>query len=141
MMRPCLSWLLTALVLLSQVGLPLHAHYCQGTLESISVLFSAGCNEHEEKQDTRSCCQPAATGCCHTLPADCCDDETMVLLQDLDSTAPHLEKWEITLGSADLTISYFASAEIVSSSTDYQSNSNDSGPPIYIRYHTLIYYA
>ncbi len=71
MARPFLSYALTGLILLSQVGLPVHAHYCQGMLESISVLFSPGCNEHAEKTTSSACCRKEAKGSCDNTPKDC----------------------------------------------------------------------
>mgnify|MGYP007001746718 CR=1 FL=1 len=82
MTRLVLSYALTAIILLSQVGLPLHRHYCKGVLESVSVFFSQGCNDHDEVVDQKACCKKEESKSCNKDASDCCDDKVSILIQD-----------------------------------------------------------
>jgi|WetSurMetagenome_2_1015567.scaffolds.fasta_scaffold359469_1 hypothetical protein len=142
MLRPIFSYVLTSLILLSQVGLPMHFHYCKGALESVSVLFKQECNDDQVAMAKMpSCCQKFLKKHCEQNK-DCCHDQVKVISQDLTSVLPGLVHWtpiisELnnpliqTPGIVSLTISPFS----------LHSNGTDSGPPIYIRFHSLIYYA
>lgn len=141
MMRPVLAYMLTFTILLTQGGLPLHAHYCKGMLESISVFFTAECDEHEEIADLPVCCKKITSESCSVKTSDCCDDEVKVLLQDFDSLLPHFEKWDQAPAFAKTdgfilhnTYDCYSLLE-----TDLAINANS--PPTYILFHSLIYYA
>ena len=141
MIRPILSYALTSLILLAQGGLPLQLHYCKGALESISVFFNPGCDEHEEVAELASCCKKEDATSCTQKQNDCCDNETKVLLQDFDSLMPHFEKWNTTAILCN-TSQLRASVELYAQTkTSFVTNANDTGPPIYILHRSLIFYA
>lgn len=136
-----MSYALTGLILLTQMGMPLHMHYCKGMLESVSVFFNPGCDDHEEIADLPACCQKAAASNCSQNGGQCCDDEVKVLLQDFDSTAPHFDSWDISMEFAK---SFFFPISQISETKSHRPDSDhsaDSGPPIYILFGSLIYYA
>lgn len=140
MIRPILSYALTAIILLSQTGLPLHMHYCKGMLESVSVFITAACEEHQEVADLPACCQKSMATHCQK-DESCCDDEVAVLLQDFDSLIPHFDKWDLAALNENSVVFTFLSS-IEDHSREYATHqSADSGPPIYILFHSLIYYA
>ena len=140
MIRPLLSYALTAIILLSQTGLPLHMHYCKGMLESVSVFITAGCDDHREVADMPACCQKSMVAHCEK-DESCCDDEVAVLLQDFDSLIPHFDKWDLA-SMNEYSIVFPFQTSIEDHSKESGSNqSADSGPPIYILFHSLIYYA
>jgi hypothetical protein len=114
-------------------------HYCKGGLESISVFFSQGCEDHEETEFLPSCCQKEKA--CTSDNGSCCSDETKVLLQDFDSVPPHFDKWAGISDVTLLTMDPLALDQIELTFMAVQSGSSDSGPPIYILFHSLIYYA
>ena len=139
-MRPFIAYSLTAMILLSQTGLPLHMHYCKGMLESVSVFVSSECDNHEEISDLPACCQKLAAATCEKDDY-CCDDEIAVLLQDLDSLMPHFTKWDVQ-GAISDPVQFSLSPDIENHSPEFVSNeSSNSGPPIYILFHSLIFYA
>lgn len=135
-----MSYVLTSLVLLSQLGLPLHIHYCKGMLESVSVYFSAACNDHEEITNLPACCATYSVTNCHKDDS-CCDDEFKLLLQEFDSLLPQFDKWDNNVASINDSIyqSIYSSGASIAQITS--GHNNDSGPPIYIRYNSLIFYA
>lgn len=141
MIRPILSYALTSLILLSQTGLPLHWHYCKGMLESVSILLNAGCDDHEAPADLPSCCKESLKGTCTPQNNDCCDDETMILLQDFNSTLPHFDKWDETpaLAIGGNAHRIFTTLEVLPEFIEGQNS--DSGPPIYILFSSLIFYS
>lgn len=140
MIRPFLSYALTAIILLSQTGLPLHMHYCKGILESVSVFISAACGDHKEVSDLPACCQKTMATHCQK-DENCCDDEVAVLLQDFDSLIPHFDQWGQAVPN-EYSVDFPIMASIEDHSPKYATHlSADSGPPIYILFHSLIYYA
>ncbi len=141
MVRPVLTYVLTAVILLSQIGLPLHMHYCKGMLESVSVFFSLGCDNHMETADLPSCCKKEESSKCAKTEGDCCDDKVNFVIQDITTLIPHFEKWNwISPVYLPLAISESASIECVST-TSIPGINTDSGPPIYILHQALIFYA
>ena len=142
MLRPLFSYVLTSLVLLAQVGLPMHYHYCKGALESVSILFSKACEEDEAIASMPKCCKKVYQNHCNKEDNGCCHDQVKLLSQDITSIAPGFIHWmPVILESNNLEIK---TAGIVSSTITHfslKSVGSDSGPPIYIRYHSLIYYA
>lgn len=142
MFRPVISYVLTSLILVSQVGVPLHMHYCKGILESVSVLIAAKCNDHDVPANLPACCKKAfASHCTKKEGKKCCDDEVKVLKQDFTSITPSLIKW------IDLTFDFDVNPR--NESKQVQStvpqiivgNTSNSGPPIYILHQALIFYA
>lgn len=141
MARLMISYAFTAIILLSQVGLPLHMHYCKGVLESVSVFFSQGCNDHAEVVDPKACCKKEPSKSCDRGASDCCDDKVSILIQDNISLIPHFDKWDLITPVAT-TISLPA----IKLTTQVSPISilgihTDSGPPIYILHQALIFYA
>ncbi|MEP6796073.1 MAG: hypothetical protein ABJB16_17215 [Saprospiraceae bacterium] len=142
MLRPVISYALTSLILLSQVGLPLHMHYCKGMLESVSVLFSAKCDDHNVPVNVPVCCQKkVAKHCDKKESKKCCDDQVLVLKQNITSTTPSFIKWiDISVFTHTKTVQLPAQ-ENNFLSLIVEGNTCDSGPPIYILHQSLIFYA
>ena len=141
MARLFLSYVLTAIILLSQVGLPLHMHYCKGVLESVSVFFSQGCSDHDEVVDPKSCCKKEEAKSCKSDASDCCDDKVNILIQENTSLIPHFDKWDlITPVASTISIPVIKISEPLSP-IYIPGIHTDSGPPIYILHQALIFYA
>jgi len=141
MLRVATSYILTSIVLLSQVGLPVHLHYCKGMLESVSVFISQGCDDHQEVTDLPACCKKTETRHCSADDDGCCDDKISILIQELDSLIPHFAKWDaITFAPQTLSFSQPIKVELVSFPS-VTGISTDTGPPIYILHQSLIFYA
>lgn len=141
MVRPVVAYALTAVVLLVQTGLPLHLHYCKGVLESISVFVTSGCDDHVEMASLSDCCKKALEGTCTREGGDCCDDETKLLLQDINSLLPHFYKWVIAVDGFNMTspteeIAFAQNNSRISTIGEREEN----GPPLYILLNSLIYY-
>lgn len=142
MIRIVMSYALASLILLSQVGVPLHMHYCKGMLESVSVLFKMDCDDHVEVADLPSCCQKIATSSCNENRDNCCDDQVKVLTQEITSLMPQFVKWVDVvhvIPSPSLPLTKLADEVVFSPSL--QVIESDSGPPIYILHQALIFYA
>jgi hypothetical protein len=143
MFRPVMSYALTFLILLSQVGLPLHFHYCKGMLESVSLIFKQACDDHQEKiADLPSCCKKLSTKHCTEADDKCCHDQVKVLTQDITSIAPQLLQWESI--AVDFVSPLAPSATVavkVNLPSAPVATGSDSGPPIYILHRALIFYA
>ncbi len=141
MLRSFLSYTLTSIILFSQVGLPLHMHYCKGMLESVSVFFAAKCDDHIIPADLPQCCKKALANNCPKEGNKCCDDEVKVLKQDFTSLTPSLIKWVDTSVYFGLfPLQDIIPVEIVQPIL-IVGNHSDSGPPIYILQQALIFYA
>ena len=142
MIRPFISYVLTALILVSQIGLPIHMHYCKGFLESVSVFVAAKCGDHQEPANLPSCCKKAsANHCTKTEDKKCCDDEVLVLKQEITSITPTFIKWiDTVLDNVHPVMPEISPVAILLPGT-IERQSSDSGPPIFILYHSLIFYA
>jgi hypothetical protein len=137
-----MSYALASLILLSQVGVPLHMHYCKGILESVSVLFKMECDDHVEVADLPACCQKIAASSCNEKNHNCCDDQVKVLTQEITSLMPHFVKWvdvvSVFTSPSIPEIKNVAEVVPIIASSVIES---DSGPPIYILHQALIFYA
>jgi len=117
-------------------------HYCKGMLESVSILFAAKCDDHNTLENLPSCCKKSQVQhCVKKEGKKCCDDEVIVLKQNITSTTPSFVKWidaplYISIPSSDLS-----APQYISIPTCIENNSCDSGPPIYILHQSLIFYA
>ena len=141
MLRVVTSYILTSIVLLSQAGLPLHLHYCKGMLESVSVFFNQGCDDHKDVTNLPACCQKTQASHCSAGDDGCCNDQISILIQDFDSLIPHFAKWDVVAPQPQIpSFSLINQSEIVSCPC-LAGISTDTGPPIYIRYQSLIFYA
>jgi hypothetical protein len=140
MVRQVMSYALTAIMLLSQTGLPLHMHYCKGMLESVSVVFSRGCDDHDEVATLDACCKKEETTSCDKNNGDCCDDKVSILIQEITSLIPHFDKWDFLIPEAKSTFSPATESAKEVSIICLPGIHTDSGPPIYIRYQSLIFY-
>ena len=137
-----MSYALASLILLSQVGVPLHMHYCKGILESVSVFVKSVCDDHKEAVALPACCKKMVADHCPKEKDKCCDDQVKVLTQEITSLMPHFLKW------VDI-VSLFTSPSISQDKVEgdlfsFQTSSlieSDSGPPIYILHQALIFYA
>ncbi|MGB4846787.1 MAG: hypothetical protein WBP41_02665 [Saprospiraceae bacterium] len=142
MIRPIISYVLTSLILLSQVGLPLHMHYCKGMLESVSVLFAAKCDDHNVPVNIPSCCQKKVVKHCDKKESKkCCHDQVMVLKQNITSTAPSFIKWIDVPVYTNTNAIQLPVQENIFRPVIIEGNTCDSGPPIYILHQSLIFYA
>jgi hypothetical protein len=141
MIRVATSYVLTSIILLSQIGLPVHLHYCKGMLESVSVFFSQGCDDHHEVAELSSCCKKTEAPKCDEKNGDCCDDKVSILIQDIHSLIPQFVKWAFVVPfHTTITIPDQVASEIVSTPV-IPGVHTDSGPPIYILHQSLIFYA
>ncbi|MEO6130485.1 MAG: hypothetical protein ABIQ02_01465 [Saprospiraceae bacterium] len=142
MIRPILSYALTSLILISQVGVPLHMHYCKGGLESISLFVSTACEHQDILIKLPPCCKSElAKHCDKKSEKKCCDDEVVVLKQNITSIAPSFVKWmDPTVNKAFTSIEQFVQ-NISSLPFMVAGNVSDSDPPIYILHQALIFYA
>ncbi len=144
MARVFSTYVFTAVMLLSQLGLPLQLHYCKGMLESVSVFFSSGCEHHAEPPVTiskKSCCQAEAPTGCEATDNGCCDDELKFISQDITLVLSQIVKWT--------DVQQIWPTTVLPEISDDQSGEDhhlflhagtDSGPPIYILQHALIFY-
>jgi hypothetical protein len=141
MIRMATSYILTSIVLLSQIGLPVHFHYCKGILESVSVFISQGCDDHEEIADLPACCKKLETSHCTPGAGDCCDDKVSILIQEVESLIPHFAKWDVIVPAPQsFSFTQLERTKIVSCPS-ISGISTDTGPPIYILHQSLIFYA
>jgi hypothetical protein len=142
MIRPVISYALTSLILLSQVGMPLHMHYCKGKLESISILLPAKCDDKDIPVNLPACCKKAmAHHCSKKQTKKCCDDEVMILKQNITSIAPSFVKWvDAQVAIEAPSILLIAPVQVTIPDLN-EGNTSDSGPPIYILHRSLIFYA
>lgn len=137
-----MSYALASLILLSQVGVPLHMHYCKGMLESVSVLFKMDCDDHAEVSDLPACCQKIAASSCNDKKDNCCDDQVKVLTQEITSLMPQFVKWvDINVVISSPTLPFTKIADEVVFTSVHPLIESDSGPPIYILHQALIFYA
>ena len=142
MLRPVFSYVLTSLVLVAQVGLPMHYHYCKGALESVSILFSKACEDDKALATMPECCKKLYQKHCSKENNGCCHDQVKVVNQDLTSLVPGFIQWmPVILENNNLEIKTPGIDSSTFSLFSSNSDGSDSGPPIYIRYHSLIYYA
>ncbi len=142
MLRPVISYAFTSLILLSQIGLPLHMHYCKGILESVSFFFAAECDDHNIPVDLPACCKKAmANHCSKNGSKKCCDDEVMVVKQEITSLAPSFVKWIDISDQAEMPSLQKLIPVITSLPYLISGNTSDSGPPIYILHCALVFYA
>lgn len=137
-----MSYALASLILLSQVGVPLHMHYCKGMLESVSVLFKMDCDDHAEVADLPACCQKIAATSCNEKKDNCCDDQVKVLTQQLTSLMPQFVKWvDVVSVFSCPSLPQIKIANEVGFASVLPTIESDSGPPIYILHQALIFYA
>lgn len=138
-----MSYALTFLILLSQVGLPLHFHYCKGMLESVSLFFKQACDDHQEQiADLPACCQKIEAKHCTEEDNNCCDDQVKVLTQDITSIAPQVLQWE-SIAFVFTPLAGQTAKVPVKADSHFApvTPESDSGPPIYILHQALIFYA
>ena len=137
MFRPFVSYALIAFTLISQVGVPLHLHYCKGMLESVSMFLEQGCSDLFCGDVSRDADVHAA---CSDKKDKCCDDEVKLLSQHVDSPVPQYGNWTelqpyLLNGYTDILSDI---REVPDPSYRLRIN---TGPPIYILIHSLIFYA
>lgn|SRR5690606_19679568 len=141
MVRKSAAWILTSFVLLAQVGLPLHFHYCKGILEGVAVFFNPGCDEHEMIADLPACCAADLGTDCSRDGGDCCDDRVEVFTQDITSLKPSFEKWNDLAVIAPKTATVVLLASVRNEGPVLVNIPQSNAPPAYILYHSLVYYA
>lgn len=128
-------------MLLSQTGLPVHMHYCKGMLESVSVLFSQGCDDHQEATSLPSCCKRETSNTCDKAKSDCCDDKVNYLVQDITFLMPHFDKLDFLVPSSSLSPLPIIDPEEKVATVTIPGIQTNSGPPRYILHQALIFYA
>lgn len=110
-------------------------------LESVSVFFSVGCDDHEDDFAATSCCAPTEKDSCAKEDTGCCEDEAAILLQDFDSLVHHVDNWDIDNPTQNEVIFPSFENSVSSLNADIHRAATDSGPPIYILFSSLIFYA
>lgn len=144
MTRVFSTYIFTAVMLLSQLGVPLQLHYCKGMLESVSVFFSSGCAHHEEpptKISKKSCCEADAPSGCEATDNGCCDDELKFISQDLTLVPSQTVKWADAPQMWQTSLlPDFSEDQAGVDHHLFLHAGTDSGPPIYILQHALIFY-
>lgn len=142
MLRHVFSYMLTSLILLSQVGLPMHYHYCKGSLESVSILFKDNCDDEVTMANMPDCCKKLYQQHCKKEDNGCCHDKVKVISQDLTSTVPAFHVLTpVDFENNEPVVKSSVTENNSVSPFSFQNTISDSGPPIYIRFHSLIYYA
>ena len=135
-----LSYTLSGLILLTQVGIPLNMHYCKGMLESVSVFFAPKCDDHGSPAASDSCCKKEATDCTKA-ENPCCSDEVTVISQQASYLHPSVAKCsEMIAPTVTIAIPVAEPFESLASPHTIVQCS-DTGPPLYILHHSLIIYA
>lgn len=141
-MRPLVSSVIASLILLGQVGLPLHLHYCKGMLESVSVFVRSACNDHEEVVSVKACCKSSTPdNTCDKEGDGCCDDETTIVTQEITSLPPKIFSDALPALPASLPVWSGFTAASTSASPLPARMCTTHGPPIYILHQALIFYA
>lgn len=144
MARIIVAHTFTLVMLLSQLGLPLHMHYCKGMLESVSVFFSLGCDDHKDLQQeikVRDCCKQDIASDCSSQKNNCCDDEIKLLTQEITSVSPNILKWVDVQSYITTHLIPPPTVEVLSGfSNPFLHQGTDSSPPIYLMHHALIFY-
>ena len=140
--RPVLSYVLSGLILLTQVGIPLHRHYCKGALESVSVFYAQKCDDHGTAPVADACCKKeGTTTSCSAETNSCCSDEVTVVSQQASYLTPSTNKW--VADTPSFIILHFPTVAIAQNRVAHVDAvfAPDTGPPLYIRHHSLIIYA
>ena len=79
---------LIALQLASQVGIPIHKHFCEmdGVFASVFVKVDHECEDSAPKNELPPCCQAKQDQNCEaqTNKDDCCSDELEVVKTNID---------------------------------------------------------
>ena len=143
MIRIFSTYVFTSVMLLSQVGLPLQLHYCKGMLESVSVFFSSGCEHHAEPPtiSKKSCCEADAPSGCEATDNGCCDDELKFISQDFNLVPSQTVKWADAPQIRQTSLlPEFSEHQACADHNLILHAGTDSGPPIYILQHALIFY-
>ncbi len=141
-MRPLLSSVIASLILLGQVGLPLHLHYCKGMLESVSVFVRSACDDHEEVVSVKACCKSSTPdNTCDKEDNGCCDDETTIVTQEITSLPPKIFSDAVPALPADLPARSNLMAASAAACFLPARMCAAHGPPIYILHQALIFYA
>jgi hypothetical protein len=140
MIRPALSYAMVSLILLSQVGVPMHLHYCRGMLESVSVFISGKCDDRP-KPAAQACCKAESLPACGKVDSKCCDDKVAVLLTEISSVSPGIPKWVDISASASLTVYLPDNTDSPISPLTCEPIVSDTGPPLYLLHTALIFYA
>jgi hypothetical protein len=142
MVKVLISYALASLILLSQVGVPLHMHYCKGLLESVSVIFKMECDDHAEIANLPACCQKIAASSCKEKEDSCCDDQVKILTQEITSLMPQFVKWvDVASVFSSPSLPQIKTANEVGFTSVLPMIESDSGPPLYLLHRALIFYA
>ena len=92
---------LIALQLASQVGIPIHKHFCEmdGVFASVFVKVDHECEDSAPKNELPPCCQAKQDINCETQTNkdDCCSDELEVVKTSLDQSRQDGFNWNLSL--------------------------------------------
>ncbi len=132
--------MLAMLILVAQVGIPMHLHYCKGILESVSVFVTNTCGDHAEAAPVDACCKNIQRDSCHQEDSDCCHDQVRVLQQDIKSLIPYGGKW-MDMAVTDMAKCFPDLVRVIGNAPVFTSVQEiDSSPPRYILVLSLVYY-
>lgn len=135
-----MSYMLAMLILIAQVGIPMHLHYCKGILESVSVFVTNTCGDHARAAPVATCCKDIQKDTCHQEDSDCCHDQYHVLQQDIKSLIPYGYKW-MDMAATEQVKRLAEPVQVVAETPVFTCvQENDSSPPRYILFHSLVYY-
>ena len=142
MLRPMFSLALAALIFTAQVGLPMHLHYCKGALESVSLVFKKECKEDAALAKMPACCKKLARKHCSKGNDGCCHNQVKLISQDITSVVPAHAQFFSAVPEINTpeTVTPKINPSLISPFS-FCIIASDTGPPIYILYHSLIYYA
>ena len=92
---------LAFLVFVSSTGFTLNSHFCQNTLQSVSVFLTPqNCHEraaHCSMSSAKSCCSKSKKACSDSETKDCCEDTSQFAKADIDFTPFALEDFQLNL--------------------------------------------
>jgi hypothetical protein len=104
-------------------------------------FFKQGCDDHVENAILGTCCKKIETRACTPEEGNCCDDKVTVVSQEITSLMPHWDSWPDVNIEIKTTALLMPVESKVASPVSALFLGSDSGPPIYVLHHALIYYA
>lgn len=134
-----ISTLLSALLLISNLGLALNVHYCHGKISSVTFAYKIEepCNDHHN-QEEKSCC--AAAGESHKK---CCKNDLVKLQDNGDNII--VKSLQLDLGVFYIAQQWQPSAFYYSSKIVKKENPSfyceANAPPLFKLYCQYILYA
>lgn len=141
-LRSLTAFAFAAILLVSQTGVPLIRHYCQGALENISLFIHQSCCEKEiTVAPTQSCCKIQMAAKCQPQSDPCCKDEVVLVQENEEGLSPIEIKWNDRVFVIALTLFNIQESTDEKQVSLFTSQVTDTGPPLFLKYTSLIYYA